>query len=89
MKTDIPATPPELSAPQGELEANLVEWITDPRTAEYFGGTYKLRAAALAAVITGGNLAEVARLHGVTRAAISKSARRYKAIFGNVGLPVD
>ena len=60
---------------------NLKQWLTDPRTAEYFGKTFKLRADVLAAVIAGGNLAEIARQHGVSRAAASKQARRATAIF--------
>ena len=64
----------------------LTAWLTDPRTAEYFGATFKLRADVLAAVITGGNLAAVARQHGVTRAATSKQARRAKSIYGNLRL---
>jgi hypothetical protein len=84
MKLRLPTPLPEI-APKGE-STNLVRWLTDARTAEYFGDTFKLRADVLAAVITGGNLAAVARQHGVTRAAASKSARRAKAIFGNLRL---
>jgi hypothetical protein len=64
------------------MKNNLLEWLTDPRTAEYFGPTFRLRADVLAAVITGGNLAEVARQHGVTRAAAAKNSSRAKRIFG-------
>jgi hypothetical protein len=64
----------------------LTAWLTDPRSAEYFGDTFKLRAAVLAALITGGNLAEVGRQHGVTRAAASKQGRRAKSIYGNLRL---
>ncbi|HUZ07477.1 MAG TPA: hypothetical protein VMV89_08305 [Candidatus Paceibacterota bacterium] len=63
---------------------NLIQWLTDPRTAAYFGDTFKLRADVLAAIITGGNLAAVARQHGVTRAATSKQGRRVRAIFGEL-----
>lgn len=84
MKLRIPKPVPEIAAPQGDHQSNLLRWLTDRRTAEYFGDTFKLRADVLAAVITGGNLAEVARQHGVTRAAASKSARRAKALFGNL-----
>ena len=64
----------------------ILEWLNDPRTAEYFGPTYRLRADVLAAVITGGNLAEVARQHNVTRAAAAKNSKRAKRIFGDVKL---
>jgi hypothetical protein len=64
----------------------LTAWLTDPRTAEYFGDTFALRADVLNAVINGGNLAAVARQHDVTRAAASKQARRAKTIYGNLRL---
>jgi hypothetical protein len=64
----------------------LLQWLTDPRTAEYFGPTFRLRADVLAAVITGGNLAEVARQHDVTRAAAAKNSSRAKRIFGELKL---
>jgi hypothetical protein len=82
----ITVKPPaiEHSAPPGEQESHLAAWLTDPRTAEYFGTTFRLRADVLAAVITRGNLAAVARQHGVSRAAASKQARLAKSIFGNL-----
>lgn len=67
---------------------HLIEWLTDPRTAEYFGPTFRLRADVLAGAITGGNLAKIARQHGVTRAAAAKNARRAKQIFGDFKLTV-
>ncbi|MEI9961791.1 MAG: hypothetical protein WDM76_11840 [Limisphaerales bacterium] len=66
--------------------ANLIHWLTDPRTLEYFGPTFRLRADVLAAVITNGNMAAVARQHGVTRAAAAKNSRRAKRIFGDFKL---
>ncbi len=63
---------------------HLVHWLTDPKTAEYFGDTFKLRADVLNAVITGGNLAAVARQHGVTKQAASKQARRARSIYGDL-----
>lgn len=65
---------------------HILEWLNDPRMAEYLGPTFKLRADVLATVITGGNLAAVARQHGVTRAAAAKNAHRAKAIFGDFRL---
>jgi transposase-like protein len=65
---------------------HLLEWLTDPRTLEYFGPTFKLRADVLACVIKSGNLSEVARRHDVSRAAASKQARRVKSIFPVVNL---
>jgi len=81
MSTAPPPTAQELAGPVGEPNTNLARWLTDARTAEFFGKAWKLKADALAAVITGGNLAEVAREHGVTAEAAYKYARRAKAIF--------
>ncbi len=67
-------------------ESNLAGWLTDARTAEFFGSSFTLKADVLACVLQGGNLAAVARGHGVTRAAASKQARRAKSIFGNLRL---
>jgi hypothetical protein len=75
--------PQELALPCDPAE-NIIAWLTDQRTAEYFGNSWKLKAGVLAAVITKSNLAEVARQHGLTRAAASKQARRAKAIFGDM-----
>lgn len=68
---------------------NLLEWLLDPRTAEYFGPTFRLRADVLAAVITSGNLAAIARQHGVTRAAAAKNSSRAKRIFGDFKLTLS
>jgi hypothetical protein len=68
---------------------NLARWLTDARTAEFFGHAWKLKADILVCMIEGGNLADVARQHGVTRAAASKHFRRAKTIWqgGNGKLP--
>ena len=34
----------------GAKNDNLIQWLNDPRTAEFFGDTFKLRADVLAAV---------------------------------------
>lgn len=66
--------------------SHLSEWLTDPRAAKYFEESFALKLSVLSALINGDCLAEVARQHGVTRAAASKQARRAKAVFGNLGL---
>jgi len=65
---------------------NLAAWLTDPRTAEYFGESWAFKADILEAVINGQKLAPVARQHGVTRSAASKQAGRARAIFGELKL---
>jgi hypothetical protein len=74
MKTKIPPEP----------NTNLARWLTDARTAEFFGPSFAFRADVLACVIEGGNLSAIARQHGLTRAAASKQARRAKSIFGDL-----
>lgn len=74
----------QMKIPKPSPHENLVHWLTDARTADYFGPSFTLRADVLAALIQRGNLAAVARQHGVTRAAASKQARRAKAIFGDL-----
>jgi len=68
---------------------HILEWMLDSRAQEYFGPTFRLRADVLAAIITGGNLAEIARQHGVTRGAASKNSSRAKRIFGDFGLTIS
>jgi hypothetical protein len=60
---------------------NLAAWLTSPESKVYFGAAWALKADVLAAVITGGNLSDVAREHRVTRAAASAQAVRAKSIF--------
>ena len=83
MKTDHPTPQPDFTANPGEPDSNLARWLTDARTAEYFGGdTFRLRADVLAAVIIGGNLAAVARQHGVSKQAAWKQSKRTRDVFG-------
>ena len=74
------ATPPANNA------GSLAAWLTDPRTAEYFGESWAFKADILEAVIRGEKLAPIARQHGVTRSAASKQAGRARAIFGDLKL---
>lgn len=72
---------------QSEPNTNLARWLTDARTAEFFGDSFALKADVLACLIQRGNLSDVARQHGLTRHAASKQARRAKAIFGELKSP--
>ena len=85
------AGPEAEAAPRGSEESAgmvqggyLAAWLTDPRTEKYFGESFALKADVLVCFLQRGNLAEVARQHGVTRAAASKQARRAKALFGGL-----
>jgi hypothetical protein len=81
MKLRLPTPPAELAI-QGEHEANLVKWLLDPRSQEFFGTTFTRRAAVLAAVVSGRSLAAVAREHGISKQAAWKQGQRAKAAFG-------
>jgi hypothetical protein len=70
------------AAPLAPQEGNLSAWLRDPRTAEYYGPTYAFRYDVLAAVIVGGNLAEVGRKHGKSKQAAWAQGKRAVAIWG-------
>ncbi len=61
---------------------NLIQWLSDPKSAEYFGRSFAIRADVLAHLITGaGSLAEIGRTHGVSRQAVQKHAAKSRAIY--------
>lgn len=60
-------------------------WLLHPGAVQYFGKATVLKMDVLACLLTGGNLADVARRHGVTRAAASKQARAAKQAYGKLG----
>ena len=68
-------------------QSNLQKWLCDPRALEYFGPTFQLRAGVLAAVLSGGNVAEAGRKFGRSKQAAQKQASRARRIFGQP--PVD
>ena len=54
----------------------LVQWLASPEAAEYFGAAFALKSAVLAHLVTGtGSLAEIARTHAVTLAAVYKQRK--------------
>lgn len=90
MNDENTKTAPETAqaAPAAEAtpvdSGNLTAWLSDPRTAEFFGESFALKAEVLACLIQRGNLAEVARRRRVSRSATSKQARRARTIFGGL-----
>jgi hypothetical protein len=63
----------------------LAAWLTDPRSADYFGHGFTLKVDVLAALIRGDEtLTSVAARHGVTKEAACKQARRARATFGQL-----
>jgi hypothetical protein len=65
-------------------QANLLKWLTDPRLDAYLGRTAAIRLSVLGWHLTGRRrtLSAIAKRHGVTRAALTKHARRVGQIFG-------
>ena len=62
---------------------NLIKWLTDQRADEYFGASFALRFAVLAAVVSGnGTIAAVGRRHGVSKQAAHRHAAKARRIFG-------
>lgn len=61
---------------------NLIQWLTDEKSAAYFGKSFSIRADVLAQIITGnGSQADIARAHGVTKQAVQKHAKQARRIF--------
>jgi hypothetical protein len=61
---------------------NLLAWLTDPRTAEYFGTTFTVKADVLAHLLTGdGTLADIGRRRGISRQAVHKHAVKARKIY--------
>lgn len=61
---------------------HLRDWLTDPRTAKFFGRVFAIRADALALAIAGGSVTELAKKHGISRSKASRHVSRARRIFG-------
>jgi hypothetical protein len=74
---------------QNEDYKGLLHLLGTPMADEYFGRAFVLRLDVIAALLKGGRggLSDVARKHGVTRAAASHQARRFLRIYGKSLLP--
>lgn len=63
--------------------SDLVKFLRSPEADKYFGPTFLIRADVLAHHLTGaGTLAAIASKHGVSKAAMTRHARRAREIFG-------
>jgi len=71
-----------LARHSGTKNSHILDWLKDPRSAEFFGESFTLKACVLRAMINGECLADIGRQHGVSRSAVSKQARRAMAIYG-------
>ncbi len=69
---------------------NLAEWLSDPKTAAYFGRAFQVKADILAQIITGdGALVDIAAKHKISLAAIYKHRAKALKIFQPKVEPFD
>jgi hypothetical protein len=65
-----------------KTNGNLIEWLTDSRSAEYFGRAFAIRADVLVRLINGtGSLAEIGGKDKVSRQAIHKHFKKARTIY--------
>ena len=65
--------------PPAEKPNHLAAWLQDRRVLAYLGKDTDLKLDVLGAFLLGGNMAAVARKHGVTRQAANNHLRKLKA----------
>jgi hypothetical protein len=83
MKAEIPHSPPEITVPQGDEASNLIRLLCDERAVLYLGRSYALRLEVLAQLRTGSrSLAAIGREYRVSKQAVSKIAKKARAIYG-------
>ena len=81
MKPSIKPTRLE-KASQGARESNLLCFLSDPRSEEFFGRPFQIKSAVLAHLLTGdGSLAELARKLGTSRQLVHWHASRAMKIY--------
>ena len=64
---------------------NTLDWLGDPRLAQYMGRVFAVRLDALSFVLTGkGTVGELAERHGISRQKMSQHIARARRIFFRV-----
>ena len=64
-------------------KSSLEKWLASPSADAYFGRAFVLKFAVLTQIIRGkGNLAQLARQHGVCKQAVYKHAHKAREVFG-------
>jgi len=55
---------------------HIIEWLSSPEAAAYFGAAFALKSAVLAHIVTGdGSLSEIATTHSITLSAVYKQRK--------------
>jgi AcrR family transcriptional regulator len=64
--------------------SNLIEWLSDSRSADYFTKSFEIRAAVLVFLLIGqgGSLAEIGRRYGVSRQSIHRHFKKAQEVYG-------
>ena len=61
---------------------NLIQWLTDPKSAAFFGRAFAVKADILAHLLTAdGTLAAIGRRHGISRQAVHRHALKARKIY--------
>lgn len=61
---------------------NLIQWLTDEKSAAFFGRAFAIKADVLAHLLTGnGTLADIGRRRGISRQAVHKHAVKARKIY--------
>lgn len=83
MKLSLPTPPPEITVPQGDPAANLINLLCNEKSRLYLGRGLALRIEVLAQLRAGSrSLAAIGREYRVSKQAISKIARKAREIYG-------
>ncbi len=61
---------------------NLIQWLTDEKSAAFFGRAFAVKADVLAHLLTGeGTLADIGRRRGISRQAVHNHAVKARKIY--------
>ncbi|MGC3958417.1 MAG: hypothetical protein QM813_10885 [Verrucomicrobiota bacterium] len=64
---------------------SFVEFLGTPESDRYFGRTFVVKADVLATLLSGGKLCDVAAKHRLTKSALTRHAKRARAVFSIPG----
>lgn len=61
---------------------HLIQWLTDEKSAAFFGRAFTIKADVLAHLLTGdGTLADIGRRRGISRQAVHRHAVKARKIY--------
>jgi hypothetical protein len=83
MRIKVQTSPPEHPGPQGDEASNLIGLLCSEKALRYLGRGYALKLEVLAQLRTGSrSLAAIGREYQVSKQAVSKIAKKARAIYG-------